>query len=292
MAAGGASSSISLQTKITDLIKLGKKGLSPDIKQPTKRNRPISPMNRENSNSDDSDICEPPATIDPEVLNYLDSVIESKIIKAIQPYVDIIRQMETMIQEKDERIRELESQLAAVSSADAQPPSASGEHVILSELVARCDRNEQHSRNYNLRVSGIEAGDIPNPETLFCDIGRAIGAEIEPSDLKNCHLLRPSGDGKKANLIATFKDYQTRTRFISARKTLRNVAKYKGVYINEDLTPPRYTILRTLLNCKRETKIASCWSSHGNIFYKVSENDRPVKIQRPTLFDVKSIVPA
>lgn len=291
MAAGGASSSVSLQTKITDLMKLGKKGLSPDIKQPAKRNRPTSPNS---DNSDDFDLREPPV-IDPEFSSYLDSLIETKIIKAIQPYVDLIRQMEATIQEKDERIRVLESQLAAVesTSAEAQSSPVSGElEKAFSELSARCDSNEQHSRNYNLRVSGIVVDDNLNPETLFCDIGRAIGVEIAPTDLRNCHLLRPSRDGKKANLIATFRHYPTRTRFISARKALKNVAQFKGVYINEDLTPPRYTLLRALLDCKHDKQIASCWSSHGNLFYKLTENDRPEKVKRPTSFNIKSIVPA
>lgn len=283
-----SSSSSILHTKLNELIKLGKKGLSP-VQEPVKRKATDSPIS-ETSDEELFDLAQPPLTVDPQVSRYLNAIIETKMVKAIQPFINIIRDLEATIEAKDEKIRELESQLARVSSSETTQPTHEVNTGEYTDLLSRHDKLEQHSRNFNLRISGVKCEDKADPAVLVCEIGKSMGVDVTPADFRNCHFLgRPSAENKRSVIVA-FHHYPTRTRFISARKQLKTKPQFKAVYVNEDLTAIRYGVLRKLLDYKSTKKIYNCWSNHGHLYYKMEENGKPVKVNNLVKFDVSTIV--
>ena len=55
---------------------------------------------------------------------------------------------------------------------------------------------------------------------------------------------------------------------MKARSMKKNVPKFKGIYINEDLTERRRMILKALRGFKKEKLVTDCWSFNGRICFK------------------------
>ena len=125
----------------------------------------------------------------------------------------------------------------------------------------------------------------------MCDIAKEMGLTIQMKDINNSHFLGPVNQSSNAGrqVIANFVRYTDKVSFLSARKKLRDSKTYKSVFVNEDLTRARYSLLRSLQILRRDNKIHSAWSYGGKIFYKPRETDRPILVKDVMSFDPSQV---
>ena len=220
----------------------------------------------------------------PDLLEYIDSVVETKVNKAVLEYVQIIREQQDLITSQQDKIRELETRLAASRATPSNPPGQS------PEIRQRLDNLEQYSRRNTLRLTGVTATvrDGETTDDLVIDIAKTMGVTITHADIDRSHFnSRPDAE-KGRELLVKFIRHNDKVRFISKRRKLREAGsqKHSSVFVNEDLTRDRYVLLRKLIKMKKDSLINSAWSHDGNIFYKKAESDTPVKVKDTLIFEL------
>lgn len=148
------------------------------------------------------------------------------------------------------------------------------ENKELRDRVARLEQSadaaEQYSRRNCLRISGVKEVDGEDTDKYVLTMASAIGADISITDIDRSHRV-----GKMKDIIVKFATYRARKRFFKARVKARSTG-YSGVYVNEDLTRSRSTILYKARTLVKSKSINSCWSSDGTILVK----DLSMKVHR------------
>ena len=231
----------------------------------------------------------PDVDLDPQFRSYLDSVIEHKIADAIKPHLELIDQLQKTIEDKNRRIKELETQVAQLSGSSKLPPNPSS-GLAEGDTLRRFDELEQRGRLWSVRISGVAEKDVITTDQLVMDIGKSIGAEIQPSEIDWSHFNSKPDPVKGRQVIVRFCSRNVRARFLRAKKRLREKDNpFSKLYVNEDLTRPRYQLLSCLLQKRREKVISAAWSFQGNIFFKKRDEDKPVKITNVLGFDLDSV---
>ena len=221
--------------------------------------------------------------MDPQLAEYLDNAIQTRINVAIQPYLELIDELRATILEKDLRIKELEDQLAATKPTNP-PPST-------PNVNNRIDDLEQRSRSWNVRISGAKLQPDQSTDQVVIDIAKSMGVKLDKSDIDWSHRISKPSQEKGQQIIVRFLRRNDRAEFIKARRKLREPNHaYSSVYISEDLTRARYSVLRQLIALRREKKIFAAWSFQGSVFYKTKENDRPSKIMDISAFSSDQVI--
>ena len=144
-------------------------------------------------------------------------------------------------------------------------------------MEERVDQQEQYSRRTSIRVSGIkepvglQGEDVSNiVETIF---GK-LNADLPPLTLADVNVAHRVGQRGNPNepqtrprpIIVQFKCYASKVSVMHSRKQLRETMP--DIYINEDLTRARATLLYKARKAKREKGIVDCWSFDGRIVIK------------------------
>ena len=108
-------------------------------------------------------------------------------------------------------------------------------HLLLIHFQQ--DEIQQELRRDNLRLTGIPEAEEETEEQLaesVAEVAREVGVEIRPEDISSCHRL-----GKSSSRQAGRK----RDKLYAARFSMKGKDTMKGVYINEDLTAMRHSVL-------------------------------------------------
>ena len=151
---------------------------------------------------------------------------------------------------------------------------------------------EQTVIQNHVRVNGVPIelcrNDNTDTSNLVCDIAREIGVEIQPDDIELSHFnSKPSPSGRQ--ILVEFKHHANKVKFLKSRQKLRTSMKFRSVYLNEDLTPARYALLKKLIELRKDKKLFSAWTYNGTIFYKLLQKDRPAKIDDVIRFDISTL---
>ena len=129
----------------------------------------------------------------------------------------------------------------------------------LSDLEARLNYNEDHSRRNNLRISGVtesEGGETWEQTAVSLKSLLENKLELPPLRIERAHRTGQRVDNKPRTIVARFTSYADR------EMVMRNARKLKGtrIYINEDLCPASQEIVKQQLprlrKAKQEGKIA------------------------------------
>ena len=246
-----AATGFNLKKVCSDLIQKTKQAVSPEMKKPMKRMRQSEslegePDNRD-SNSTLADIEMSEYDDDDNGMSEFEQLLELKVELAVKPHLARIDELLLIINEKDQRILELEKELSTLRAASPKSNSA-------DDLSSKCDDLEQRSRGWSVRLSGVrEDGDKISPTTntdaIVLDVAKSIGVNLQATDIDWSHYIGKPDKKKGRQLIVRFSRRNTRREFISARKELRNLQNtdpYSSIYINEDLTKIRFNFLREL----------------------------------------------
>lgn len=143
------------------------------------------------------------------------------------------------------------------------------------------DNAEQYSRRSCLRISGVAETPEESVDGIVLDIAHDCEVDLKLEDIDRSHRLptrqaAAASNPKPADIIVKFVSYRSRAALLSCKSHLKNSVKYKGVYINEDLTRYRAGLLRSARLLVKSGKVQSAWSRDGRIFIKKNDGSRMV----------------
>lgn len=210
------------------------------------------------------------ALSDVNVVQKLESAICERLIREVHELRDVIK-------ERDVKINDLEKEVTS-----------------LKEMV---DQQEQYSRRNNLRITGIEEKDNEDVVKLTLDfINNSVMEEsqsISLEEIDRVHRVGRKQGTASRPILVRFATYRARRRVYVNRLRLNPRQRHRipgkpwgdpdmstgatntqtsmaanAVYINEDLTKLRATLLWRARTEKQGKKIRDCWSSDGNILLR------------------------
>ena len=152
------------------------------------------------------------------------------------------------------------------------------------------DEAEQYSRRACVRIANFQETPDECTDHIVMEVARQASVDITPNDIDRSHRVNRVNvdpavpDTRPREIIVKFTSYRSRTLFIKGRKHLRE--SKSSIFLNEDLTKPRKTLLYECRQLKKDTNssISQTWSRDGKIFVK-DNRDRTSRIMRP--FDLE-----
>lgn len=269
---------------------------SPDLQPTSKRRRDFSPI----SDLDFEDAEDALKDVDPSTIRAFNYLFDKKLSEAVKPYINIIEELRDIIADKDGKIQALEAQLAAYqeNSATDRVDDANKADIDLSEFQRRLDEQDhrQDVHEQRLRMNHVRMHGVPNSDNcdeLVCKIAQSVGVDLCTRDFHISHYMQSSDPAKKGRqILVDFVNNRDKVRLLSNRKKLREPTnEYRKVFINEDLTRPRYNTLRALQAKRKEGKIHAAWSYRGKIFYKRtdSQDEKPTLVKNVLTFVVDNL---
>ena len=152
----------------------------------------------------------------------------------------------------------------------------------LSTAEEMLDEQEQYSRHNSLRVSGIPEEPDETLENKVIDIFNKRLKFVPPmteNDLDRIHRVgKPAARSTPRQILIKFATYRSRQRVYKERKKQQLMRNPKDeaaqeddgpqavIYINEDLTKKRATLLWKTRNLVKDKQIRGCWSNDGRVF--------------------------
>lgn len=215
-----------------------------------------------------------------KVVKKLENVICERLIREVHELRDVIK-------ERDVKIKDLEKEITS-----------------LKETV---DQQEQYSRRNNLRITGIEENETEDVVKVTLDfINNKVvneSQQVTVDDIDRVHRVGRKQGTASRPILVRFATYRARQRVYANRLRLNPRQRHgvpgrtwgevattteasnmptpstaQAIYINEDLTKTRATLLWQARQAKLGKKIRDCWSTDGNILLRDLKNTvRPVK---------------
>ena len=219
----------------------------------------------------------------------LDSVMDSnaQLMSEVKKFQEINISLRKEVAELREIVK---SKNAAITELKTQ----------LEDVEDRLDEYEQYSRRNTLRVSGVP--EEPNESIdgkILSIFNTRLG--LDPpmiiDDIDRVHRVgKPDQRRDPRQVLVKFSTYRCRQRVYKERKKLRQTCPAPGqqpesavvaheeeeegdeitsdgepiplpkIYLNEDLTKTRATLLWKTRQLKNAKKIKGCWSNDGRIF--------------------------
>ena len=147
---------------------------------------------------------------------------------------------------------------------------------------------EQQTRRENLRISGLPESEGEETEGQLIAKVRSVaekaGVEINDSDVSTCHRLgRKSDAGRVRQTIVRFALRRKRDLLYSSRFNLKGKEGCNKIYINEDLTTMRYSIL---MRAKDSPQVKGVSTRNGNVIYKMTNGETKTISSPDGLFDI------
>lgn len=199
------------------------------------------------------------------------SVFKGEILK------DIERSIDKRVQERiDKEVTQLRDQIDSLSNNVAELESKN------ALLEASLDRQEQSSRDLNVRIFGVAQKEGEELKKLVLEIFNKVECNVTAGDIKKCYRITAKGvadtdkkrftrsksggantdiDNRPAAILVRFHTGETRAMALQRRKQLNDL----GVRIRQDLTKFRLSLLS-----KAVEKFSSrnAWCLHGNIYVR------------------------
>ena len=122
-----------------------------------------------------------------------------------------------------------------------------------------------------------------NTDDVVIGIAHDMGVDISSNDISVSHRLPKSRTMKERPIIVKFVRRNTKTALMMNKETFRTIDRYRHIYINDDLTPLRSRMLRTLQN---DDEVKRVWTIDGNFNCVVVENNAEVRKRLETPDDL------
>lgn len=140
------------------------------------------------------------------------------------------------------------------------------------------DRLEQYMRRDNLRIVGLTEEDDESEEVLQAktiELAADMGVTVEPGDISTVHRIGRRGDRSRP-VIVRFCHRKKRNEVMNKKKELKN--KGRNIFVNEDLTPLRATLLKIV---KEQDSVANATTRDGRILAWFRNDNRRVEVSTP-----------
>ena len=141
------------------------------------------------------------------------------------------------------------------------------------------DRLQQYTRRENIRISGVNENDGERLKTKIVELGEEMDLHIAERDINACHRLGPNRreGNRPRTIIVRFFARDTKHDFLVNKNKLKNKENYRGVYINEDLTPLRSKLLQYV---KKQDVVESAYTREGKVICRTRDGSR-VTVETP-----------
>lgn len=156
-----------------------------------------------------------------------------------------------LLESKDKRIADLEK--------------------TVEQLTLKQDDVEQYSRRTSVRISGIPETQTEDVAAISMDIFKVL--DVSPPVINRVHRIGPKRtvpDAPPRPILCQFLSYGDKAEVMKRKKLLKE--RQRGVYISEDLTRRRASILYQARTLVRQKKIRASWSSDGVILILDNRN--------------------
>jgi exosome complex exonuclease DIS3/RRP44 len=140
-------------------------------------------------------------------------------------------------------------------------------HNRVQKLEDECDSLEQYTRRNSLRISEMEETDDEDPYQLALQIIEKLKLDelVTIKDIDRCHHIGPKTDtDQPRQIIVKFATNRIRQKAYQAKKELNST----DLYLSEDLTKKRATLLYEARKRKRNGDIKGCWTYDGVVRIK------------------------
>lgn len=147
----------------------------------------------------------------------------------------------------------------------------------IGNLSAETDRLEQYTRRNSVRVAGIpeEIGEDATAKVLhLVNQDMNLDPPLVLSEIDRIHRVgKPkSGPGARPrSILVKLATYRSRKRIMDKRASLKQT-HLSHVFINEDLTSKRATLLYKARRLKHSRVIKDAWTGDGTILIKDNQN--------------------
>ena len=151
----------------------------------------------------------------------------------------------------------------------------------LRETRARLDDLEQYSRKNCVNISGVPETAGESASQLVRDLGQVLSVDIGPTDIDACHRIGRQTAGKPRTIVVKFSRFDQRQELYAARRQLREAPapapggrftaqQLEQVYISDNLTPHRQSVLYAARQLRRKGKLFAAWSDVGRLKVRVT----------------------
>ena len=174
--------------------------------------------------------------------------------------------------------------LALASSVPPPPPTS----TVISEgqveenirLRIGIDDANQYSRRDSCRINGLAQDDGENEVTLvdkIVKVGSLMGTNIVKEDISIAHRLPVKVKGIQ-QVIVKFCSRRAKMEFYGARIKLKDIDECNDLFINEDLTKLRFSLMMT---ARKAPGVRSVVTYNGVIKVWITGKDAAVTIKHP-----------
>ena len=184
-----------------------------------------------------------------------------------------ITQQQQVIDKQNERIIILQSRCAEIESNS-------------NKTEYHLDNLEQYTRRNSLRFINMPIANPKSTDDAVIKLCRdRLGVELDKSEIDRSHVLNKPRDGR-ASVIVKFVAYNKRAEVYSQKKKLKG--NKDKLFITEDLTKARHSLIQRLILCRTSSKISSFWTQDGRIYACRNQGATPKLIE--TVDDIARLV--
>jgi hypothetical protein len=208
--------------------------------------------------------------------NIITSAVAEAVTNAVKPLIDMIhRQGETItcLQQDNTTLRQDNANLRR-------------DVIHLSEQI---EELEQYGRRTSLRFHNVPMRDKDKQRTdnIIVDIVKSKMKMINFSvdDINRSHIIGNINQGK-GQIICRLRNWKIKNSIYQLKTNLKSNAD--RIFVTEDLTKHRQSIVKELNIARKAKKISSFWTFDGRIFAKVTQESGKQLIKN--LDDVRHLV--
>lgn len=202
---------------------------------------------------------------DPSFIEQLVPVLATAIAPSIEMAVQsVFQKLNSTIQEQAKEITDLKKSL---EKAEETKTNLQKQIWCLEESV---DDLEQYGRRNSLRFHNcpVHTGTL-DTDCMIIDLCKdKLGIQLTEEDIFRSHPIGKPNRNGNIQIICRFKNWKVKNKVFSKKRQLKNTS----IFLTEDLTRFRQSLIQDLTKAKRGGSIHSFWTNDGRIFARFEEN--------------------
>lgn len=201
---------------------------------------------------------------DTSFMNQLVPILANAIAPTVQKAVQsAFQELTNTIKEQAEEINELKKQVSETKEANSDLQKQ------IWNLEESLDDLEQYGRRNSLRFHNCPVpNDDQNTDGIVINLCKSkLNIDLTEEDIFRSHPIGKPNKNGNYQIICRFSNWKVKNKVYSEKRKLKNTS----VFMTEDLTRYRQSIVQELTKAKRARSVHSFWTNDGRIFVKVYE---------------------
>ena len=201
--------------------------------------------------------------ISTEIQVQLKNIIRSAVTEAV---AEAIAPLLHTITAQDEKIKQLEQKNADLENANETL------RQDLLNLDSTIEELEQYGRRTTLRFHNVpmKVTDLQCTDKLIVKLvkGKMKVVNFTEDDINRSHIIGEINDEGKGQIICRLRNWKLKNLLYQSKRFLKDNSD--KIFVTEDLTRYRQTIIRELNKLKKANRVNSFWTLDGRIFVKTT----------------------